>query len=73
MESLEKFIEKRMRQSDFTAMMIPRYLERPDAFLGKNTQTLQDAEMYKKDAEKCKAVLNFLKEYNKTIKSGVRL
>ena len=29
MESLEKFIEKRMKQSEFSAMMIPRYLETP--------------------------------------------
>jgi len=66
MESLEKFIEKRMQQSEFSAMMIPRYLENPNAFLGSKNYTLQQADEFKKEAKKCKAVLTFLKEYNKT-------
>lgn len=41
MESLEKFIEKRMKQSEFSAMMIPRYLETPNAFLGSKDYTLE--------------------------------
>lgn len=65
MESLEKFIEKRMNQCSFEAMMIPRYLEDPNAFLGKNTKTLIDAENMKNEAKKCKMVLDFLKIYNK--------
>jgi len=65
MESLEKFIEKRMRQSDFSAMMIPRYLKNPDAFLGSKNYTLKQGLEFKKEAKKCKAVLSFLKEYNK--------
>lgn len=65
MESLEKFIEKRMQQSEFSAMMIPRYLENPNAFLGKNTKTIEDAEKMKKESKKCKAVLDFMREYNK--------
>lgn len=68
MESLEKFIQKRMHQCDFEAMMIPRYLEEPNAFLGKNTKTLKDAEEMKKEVKKCNAVLNFLRDYNKQIK-----
>jgi len=65
MESLEKFIEKRMNQCSFEAMMIPRYLEEPNAFLGKNTKTLIDADNMKNEAKKCKMVLDFLKIYNK--------
>jgi len=66
MESLEKFIEKRMQQSEFSAMMIPRYLQTPDAFLGTKNFTLKQAEEMKNEAKKRKAVLNFLKEYNKS-------
>lgn len=69
MESLEKFIEKRMQQSEFSAMMIPRYLEKPNAFLGSKNYTLEQAEEFKADAEKCKAVMMFLKEYNKLLKT----
>lgn len=65
MESLEKFIEKRMQQSEFSAMMIPRYLEKPNAFLGSKNYTLEQGKEFEVDAEKCKAVLNFLKLYNK--------
>ena len=65
MESLEKFIEQRMQQSKFSAMMIPRYLANPSAFLGSKNYTLEQSEEFKKDAEKCKAVLTFLKDYNK--------
>lgn len=69
MEALEKFIEKRMQQSEFSAMMIPRYLERPHAFLGSKNYTLEQAEEFKADAEKCKAVMKFLKDYNKILKT----
>lgn len=65
MESLEKFIEKRMKQCEFSAMMIPRYLETPNAFLGSKNYTLKQAEEFKKEAKKCKAVLSFLNQYNK--------
>lgn len=65
MESLEKFIEKRMQQSEFSAMMIPRYLENPNAFLGSKNYNLEQAEQFKEEAKKCKAVLSFLKEYKK--------
>lgn len=65
MESLEKFIEKRMRQSEFSAMMIPRYLETPNVFLGSKDYTLEQAEEFKKDAKKCKFVLELLKIHNK--------
>ncbi len=65
MESLEKFIEKRKQQSEFSAMMIPRYLKNPTAFLGSKNYTLDQAEQFKKEAKKCEAVLVFLKEYNK--------
>ena len=65
MEALEKFIEKRMQQSEFSAMMIPRYLERPNAFLGSKNFTLEQGKEFEDDAKKCKAVLIFLKEYNK--------
>ena len=68
MESLEIFIKKRMQQSDFSAMMIPRYLKRPAAFLGSKDYTLEQAEMFKKDSEKCKAILEFLTKYNKSNK-----
>jgi hypothetical protein len=71
MEKLEKFIEKRMQQSEFSAMMIPRYLEKPNAFLGSKNYTLEQAEEFKKDAEKCKAVIMFLKEYNKLSKKSI--
>jgi hypothetical protein len=60
MESLEKFIEKRMQQSEFSAMMIPRYLEKPNAFLGSKNYTLEKAAEFKADAEKCKALMMFL-------------
>lgn len=65
METLEKFIEKRMQQSTFSAMMIPRYLEKPNAFLGSKNFTLEQGREFEEDAKKCKAVLNFLKEYKK--------
>ena len=65
MEALEKFIEKRMQQSEFSAMMIHRYLERPNAFLGSKNFTLEQGKEFEDDAKKCKAVLIFLKEYNK--------
>lgn len=45
--------------------MIPRYLEKPNAFLGSKNYTLHQAEEFKADAKKCKAILNFLKQYNK--------
>ena len=67
MISLEKFIEDRMRQSEFQAMMIPRYLNNPDAFIGKNTHTLEQANEFQKEAEKCKATLKFLSEYKKSL------
>lgn len=63
MEPLEKFFEKRVRQGEFFAMMIPRYLENPDRFMGTKQYTLEQAEAFKKDAEKCRAVLQFLREY----------
>ncbi len=65
MESLEIFIKKRMQQSESLAMMIPRYLENPNAFLGSKNYTLKQSEDLKKEAIKCKAVLDFLKVYNK--------
>jgi len=65
MESLEKFIEKRMRQSEFSAMMIPRYLKNPDAFLGSKNYTMEQSLEFKNEVKKCKAVLKFLREYNK--------
>jgi len=65
MESLEKFIEKRMKQAEFSAMMIPRYLENPNAFISSKNYTLNQADEFQKDSKKCKAVLAFLKEYNK--------
>ena len=65
MEKLEVFIEKRMKQSEFSAMMIPRYLETPNAFLGSKNYTLKQAEEFKEDAEKCKMVLDFLKALKK--------
>lgn len=65
MEKLEVFIEKRRRQAEFHAMMIPRYLETPDAFLGSKNYTLKQAEEFKEDAEKCKMVLDFLKAVKK--------
>ena len=68
MESLEIFIKKRMQQSQFSAMMIPRYLERPNAFLGSKNYTLEQAEIFKKDFQKCKAILEFLTQYNKSNK-----
>ena len=60
MESLEKLIEKRMNQSNHMAMMIPRYLENPNAFLGSKNFTLEQAALFKADAQKCKSVLDFL-------------
>jgi len=69
MEKLELFLKNKMDQHNFSAMMIPRYLERPNAFLGSKKFTLKEAEQHKKEAEKCKAVLEFLKQYNKTNKS----
>ena len=68
MEKLEVFIEKRMRQAEFQAMMIPRYLETPDAFLGSKNYTMEQADEMKKESKKCKAVLEFLKTYNKSLK-----
>ncbi|MBC7524066.1 MAG: hypothetical protein H7239_06480 [Flavobacterium sp.] len=68
MEALEIFIKKRMQQSEFSAMMIPRYLEKPHAFLGSKNFTLEQGKDFEKDAEKCKAILHFLKDYNKQIK-----
>ena len=65
METLEKFIEKKMQQCEFSAMMIPRYLEKPNAFLGSKKFTLEEANQHEKEAKKCEAVLIFLKNYNK--------
>jgi hypothetical protein len=65
MESIEKFLEKRMHQSEFSAMMIPRYLENPNAFLGSKNYSIEQAEEFKQDAKKCKIILDFLKIYNK--------
>jgi len=62
MESLEKFLETRMRQSQFQAMMIPRYLENPNRFIGKRTPTMEQAAMFEEDAGKCKKCLDILKE-----------
>ena len=67
MESLEILLQKRIRQCDFEAMMIPRYLENPNAFIGKNTKTLEDAKKMEKESKKCRAVLKYLKEYRKLI------
>lgn len=67
MESIEKFIQRRQGQSEFSAMMIPRYLNNPNAFLGCKTYTLKQADEFEKDAKKCKAILEFLKTYNKRI------
>ena len=65
METIEKFLQKRIRQSEFSAMMIPRYLENTNAFLGSKNFTLQQGKIFENDAKKCKAILNFLKDYNK--------
>lgn len=65
MESLEAFIRKRMNQSDHMGMMIPRYLENPNRFMGKKQYTLEDAVNHQKEAKKCDAVLKFLKQYNR--------
>lgn len=73
MEALEKFIEKRMQQSEFSAMMIPRYLEKPNAFLGSKNFTLEQGKEFEADAKKCKAVLNFLKQYNNNAKGILTL
>lgn len=65
MEKLEVFLKKKMEQHKFSAMMIPRYLEKPNAFLGSKKFTLEEADQHKKEAKKCEAVLIFLKNYNK--------
>lgn len=67
MEKLEVFIEKRMKQTEYLANMIPKYLETPGAFLGSKNYTMKQADEMKKEAEKCSAVLDFLKSYNKKL------
>jgi len=76
MKTVESFLKDRMEQSSFMAMMIPRWISTPNAFVGKNSHTLQDAENFQKDAAKCKATLKFLAEYNRqeraTLKAKIR-
>lgn len=73
MKTIESVLKERQQQSEFMAMMIPRWIENPIAFVGKNSHTLEDAENFKKDAEKCKSTLKFLAEYNKKIRANNRL
>lgn len=72
MESLEKFIEARADQSKFMAMMIPRWINTPNAFVGKKQFTLEQAEQFTNEAKKCRAVLKFLAEYNRLIRAENR-
>ena len=71
MESLESFIKKRMRQSEQQAMMIKRYIELPNKFIaGEKKYTIKDVELYTKDYEECKMILDYYKSTraNKKIK-----
>ncbi|MDR6844483.1 hypothetical protein [Flavobacterium granuli] len=65
MEKLEIFLEKRMRQSEHHAMMIRRYNEFPDQFLGSKNYTEQDSIDAQNDSVKCKLALKLLKELKK--------
>lgn len=58
-----KFLNDRLRQLQDRRMMIPRYVERPGAFLGKKDFSLADIPGIDKEIEECqqaiKAVIAF--------------
>ena len=65
MEKIEVFLEKRMRQSAHHSMMIKKYNEFPDQFLGSKNYTEQDSIDAHNDSEKCRLALKLLKEFKK--------
>ncbi|HEX8331902.1 MAG TPA: hypothetical protein VF622_04725 [Segetibacter sp.] len=57
MQSLSTFLNQRIQQLEHRKMMIPRYVERPESFLGKKDFSLSDLPKIEQDLKECKFAL----------------
>jgi hypothetical protein len=65
MVDLIKFLQSRVEQQCNRVMMIPRYLERPHAFAGRNDFSLNDIPKIKQDIAECKAAIKAIEQLRK--------
>lgn len=57
MQSLTSYLKERIQQLEHRKMMIPRYVERPEAFLGRRDFSLDDLPKIEEDLKECKFAL----------------
>lgn len=65
MKTLASFLHDRILQLENRLMMIPRYLERPEAFVGKKDYSLDDMPIIQKQIEEAKMALAAVNKFNK--------
>lgn len=63
---LKDIIEARLWQLENRKMMIPRYVERPEAFLGKKDFSLNDLPKIDQQINECNTCLEALKNIKKS-------
>jgi hypothetical protein len=57
MQSLSAYLRERIQQLEHRKMMIPRYVEQPQAFLGKKDFSLDDLPKIEEDLKECRIAL----------------
>lgn len=65
---LIKFLTDRKKQLEQRKIMIPKYLEHPHAFLGKNNFTVEDIARIELEIKECDAALKAIKRIKKMAK-----
>lgn len=65
MQSLTDYLRDRLNQFEQRRMMIPRYVERPGAFLGKKDFSLNDLPKIDGEIAECKAALKAVEAHRK--------
>lgn len=65
MNDLLTFLQERLQQLEHRKMMIPRYVQRPGAFVGKKDFSLNDLPTIQEQIEETKAAIAGIREYRK--------
>jgi hypothetical protein len=75
MQSLSAYLKERIQQLENRKMMIPRYVERPEAFLGKKDFSMNDLPKIEEDLKECRfalwAIISRAKGKEITTKEGL--